>query len=166
MEIKNYDDMIVVECNEDKLKDRFNRLLTGKSRWIEISGKSFFATTMDNYQSLRLIVDEINSLEDVVSKYNSNLEMRLKEEYYKSFDCRPLHFSAELRKRSKKSLKSLSSSVYDDDTTSSSDGFPSPGTPGVKHKKDRDDDDEVDNLEYIIDKLNELEDRIEKLEEK
>jgi hypothetical protein len=165
MEIKNYDDMIVVECNEDKLRDRFNRLLTGKSRWIQISGKSFFATTMDNYQALRLIVDEINSLDDVVLKYNSKLEMRLKEEYYKSFDCRPLHFSAELRKRSKKSMKSLSSSVYDDDTTSSSDGFPSPGTPGVKQKKDRDDDDEVDNLEYIIDKLNELEDRIEKLEE-
>jgi hypothetical protein len=58
----------------------------------------------------------------------------------------------------------LSSSVYDDDTTSSSDGFPSPGTPGIKKKKSEDDD-EDDDFEFIISKMNELEERIEKLED-
>jgi hypothetical protein len=166
MEIKNYDDMIVVECNKDKFGHLFTPLLLKGSKWIDISGKNFFATTIDNYSQLKLIVDNISRSDIVVDKYNSNIELKLKEEYYKSFDCRPLHFSAELRRnrRSKTSAKSLSSSVYDDDDTSSSDGFPSPGTPGRK-KRDDDDDDSQSDLDYIINKINELEERIEKLED-
>lgn len=162
MEIKNYDDMIVVECNRDKFAHLFQPLMAN-SKWININGKSFFATSITNFVQLRIIVDEINMKDIVIDKYNNNIEMKIKEEYYKSFDSRPINFSAELKRRSKRSHVSLSSSVYDDDTTSSSDGFPSPGTPGVK-KKEIEDDDE-DDLDYIINKMNELEERIEKLEE-
>jgi hypothetical protein len=166
MEIKNYDDMIVVECsNKDKFGPLFTPLMHKGSKWIQISGKNFFATTIDNYTHLKMIVENIQKTDDAVDKYNS-IDLKLKEEYYKSFDCRPLHFSAELRRRSRKSSKSLSSSVYDDET-SSSDGFPSPGTPGKKRTQDDDDDDDDSHsdLEYIINKINELEDRIDKLED-
>ena len=163
MEIKSYDDMIVLECNRDKYCHLFRPLMTN-SKWIEINGKNFFATTIDNYSQLRLIVEEIKRNNVVIDKYNNNMEMKIKEEYYKSFDSRPLNFSAELkRRRSKTSTKSLSSSVYDDDTSSSTDGFPSPGTPGKKSSKN--DDEEDDELEYIINKINELEERVEKLEQ-
>lgn len=161
MEIKNYDDMIVVECNRDKYSHLFQPLMSD-SKWIEINGKNFFATSITNFVQLRTIVDDINKRDVVVDKYNNNIEMKIKEEYYKSFDSRPINFSAELKRRSKRSAVSLSSSVYDDDTSSSSDGFPSPGTPG---KKTKDDDDEEDDLDYLINKMNELEERIEKLEE-
>ena len=111
-----------------------------------------------------MIVDDINKKDVVVNKYNNNIEMKIKEEYYKSFNSRPINFSAELKRRSKTSAVSLSSSVYDDDTSSSSDGFPSPGTPGKK-KKSEGDDDEEDDLDFIINKMNELEERIERLED-
>jgi hypothetical protein len=164
MEIKNYDDMIVVECNRDKFAYLFEPPMS-ESKWIDINGKNFFATSITNFAQLRIIVDEINKRNVVVNKYNNNLEMKIKEEYYKSFDSRPINFSAELkRRRSKTSAKSLSSSVYDDDTSSSSDGFPSPGTPGKK-KNSEGDDEEEDDLDYLINKMNELEERIEKLEE-
>lgn len=164
MEIKNYDDMIVVECNKDKFGHLFSPLMSRGSKWINISGKNFFATTINNYAQLKLIVDDMNRKDVTVDKYSSNIELKLKEEYYKSFDCHPLNFSAELRRRSKKSSKSLSSSVYDDDDTSS-DGFPSPGTPGIKKRREDDEEEEEADLEYIINKINELEERIEKLED-
>lgn len=165
MEIKNYDDMIVVECNRDKYSHLFQSLMSD-SKWIEINGKNFFATSITNNVQLLIIVDDINKRDIVVNKYNNNLEMKIKEEYYKSFDSRPMNFSAELKRRSKRSVVSLSSSVYDDDdTTSSSDGFPSPGTPGIKKNKKEGEEEEEDELEYIINKMNELEERIEKLED-
>ena len=163
MEIKNYDDMIVVECNREKYSHLF-QLLMSDSKWIDINGKNFFATTVNNFVRLRMIVDDINKKDVVVNKYNNNIEMKIKEEYYKSFNSRPINFSAELKRRSKTSAVSLSSSVYDDDTSSSSDGFPSPGTPGKK-KKSEGDDDEEDDLDFIINKMNELEERIERLED-
>lgn len=163
MEIKNYDDMIVVECNREKYSHLFQPLMSD-SKWIDINGKNFFATTVNNFVRLRMIVDDINKKDVVVNKYNNNIEMKIKEEYYKSFNSRPINFSAELKRRSKTSAVSLSSSVYDDDTSSSSDGFPSPGTPGKK-KKSEGDDDEEDDLDFIINKMNELEERIERLED-
>lgn len=158
MEIKNYDDMIVLECSREKYSHLFQPLMSD-SKWIDINGKNFFATTVNNFVRLRMIVDDINKKDVVVNKYNNNIEMKIKEEYYKSFDSRPINFSAELKRRSKNSAVSLSSSVYDD---SSSDGFPSPGTPG---KKKSEGGDEEDDLDFIINKMNELEERIERLED-
>jgi len=161
MEIKNYDDMIVLECSREKYSHLFEPLMSD-SKWIDINGKNFFATSITNFVRLRMIVDDINKKDVVVNKYNNNIELKIKEEYYKSFDSHPINFSAELkRRRSKTSAVSLSSSVYDDDTSSSSDGFPSPGTPGKK----KSDEDEEDDLEFIINKMNELEERIERLED-
>ena len=165
MEIKCYDNILIVECNRHKNIKYFNSLSNGK--WIDINGKNHFAITnsLDNEGALQKIISRIKDEDGkIVDKYN-NMAIKVKEEYYKSFDCKPINFNfeGELKPKvnnnrsDKSSMGSLSSSVYD---TSSSDGFPSPGTPGTKTEDDDDD------LQYIIRKLQELEDRIENLEGK
>lgn len=163
MEIKCYDGILIVECNRHKYVKYFNSLSHGK--WIDINGKNHFAITYsnENEEALKKIVATIETEDNkVVDKYN-NISIKIKEEYYKSFDCKPVNFNfnAELQSKEedKRSVGSLSSSVYD--TTSSSDGFPSPVTPG-KTKDDGDDSD--DDFQYIFKKLQELEERIEHLE--
>ena len=163
MEIKCYDgDILIVECNRHKYSKRFKNL---KGKWIDISGKNHFAIAKKYEDELSEIVYEItNEIKDSESKYSNPESLKLKEEYFKSFNCKPINFLSELKLDSmskKKSIGSLSSSSYG---SSSSDGFPSPETPGKKDDDD-DDDDEVD-VEYILDKLHELEKRIVKLEKR
>ena len=169
MEIKCYDDdILIIECNRFKYSKRFQNL---KGKWIDINGKNHFAVGKKYESELTRIVDDINKEKETEkehekeSKYNNTESLKLKEEYYKSFNCKPIDFSSELKVGSKKSIGSLSSSSYG---SSSSDGFPSPETPGKKASDDDDDDDDDDelDLEYIIDKLHELEKRIMKLEKR
>lgn len=165
MEIKCYDGILIVECNRHKNVKYFNSLSHGK--WIDINGKNHFAVTYtnENEEALKKIVATID-VEDnkVVDKYN-NISIKIKEEYYKSFDCKPVNFNfnAELqvKEEDKRSVGSLASSTYD---TSSSDGFPSPVTPGKKKEDNNDGDDSDDDFQYIFKKLQELEERIEHLE--
>ena len=170
MKIKSYDDILIVECNRQKYSKRFNHI---KGKWIDINGKSQFAVSKEFEKEFQEIVDEINSEEKQVNKYNNNIALKVKEEYYKSFNCKPENFGFGELELSKdddgdRSIGSLSSSSYG---SSSSDGFPSPETPGKEKDEDDDDDDddeeeEEDDFEYVMDKLNELEKRIEKLERK
>ena len=168
MEIKCYDDdILIIECNRLKYSSRFQTL---KGKWVDINGKNHFAIGKKYEAELSGIVDEIKKEKEKEhekeSKYNNTESLKLKEEYYKSFNCKPIDFNNELKVGgSKKSIGSLSSSSYG---SSSSDGFPSPETPGKKctdDENDDDDDDELD-LEFIIDKLHELEKRIMKLEKR
>lgn len=165
MEIKCYDsDILIVECNRYKYSKRFRNL---KGKWIDISGKNHFAVAKKYEDELTEIVNDIKKeIEDSVSKYSKPESLKLKEEYYKSFNCKPINFLSELKLDSttkKKSIGSLSSSSYG---SSSSDGFPSPETPGKKSDDDSEDDDEDVDVEFILDKLHELEKRIVKLEKR
>jgi hypothetical protein len=167
MEIKCYDDdILIIECNRLKYSSRFQTL---KGKWIDINGKNHFAVGKKYEAELSSIVEDIKKEKEKEhekeSKYNNTESLKLKEEYYKSFNCKPIDFNNELKVGSgKKSIGSLSSSSYG---SSSSDGFPSPETPGKKGEDEYedDDDDELD-LEFIIDKLHELEKRIMKLEKR
>lgn len=164
MEIKCYDgDILIVECNRYKYSKRFRNL---KGKWIDISGKNHFAVAKKYEDELTEIVNDIKSeIEDSQSKYSKPESLKLKEEYFKSFNCKPINFLSELKLDSttkKKSIGSLSSSSYG---SSSSDGFPSPETPGKKSDDDSEDDEDVD-VEFILDKLHELEKRIVKLEKR
>ena len=163
MEIKCYDeDILIVKCNRYKYSSHFKTL---KGKWIDIKGKNHFAISKKYESDLQKIVDDIKTDEET-SKYSRNDVLKIKEEYYKSFDCKPINFGGELNcsNRSKKSVGSLSSSSYGD-CSSSSDGFPSPETPGKKEEEDEEEDDDID-FEFMMDKLCELEKRIEKLEKK
>lgn len=162
MKIKYYDDILIVECDKYKYSNHFKNL---KGKWIDVNGKNQFAVTKEFETDLCKIVDEINGDDTEIQKYNNNLTMKVKEEYYKSFDSKPINFG-EL-KGDKKSIRSLSSSTY---ASSSSDGFPSPKTPGKgegeEEEGEEEDEDEDDDIEYIFDKLEELEKRIQKLEKR
>ena len=170
MKIKSYDDILIVECNRQKYSKRFKHI---KGKWIDINGKNQFAVAKEFEKDFQKVVDEINSEEKQINKYNNNISLKVKEEYYKSFNCKPENFGFGELELSKddgdRSIGSLSSSSYG---SSSSDGFPSPETPGKEKDDDDDDDDEEDeedeedDLEYVMDKLSELEKRIEKLERK
>jgi hypothetical protein len=168
MKIKYYDDILIVECDKYKYANHFKNM---KGKWIDVNGKNQFAVTKEFETDLRKIVDEINGDDTEIQKYNNNLTMKVKEEYYKSFDSKPINFG-EL-KGDKKSIRSLSSSTY---ASSSSDGFPSPKTPGKEEKseggrgeeddEEEEEEDEDDDIEYIFEKLEELEKRIQKLEKR
>lgn len=163
MKIKCFDDILIVECDKYKYADTFKTL---KGKWIDVNGKNQFAVTKEFESELRKIVDTINGDDSEIQKYNKNLTMKVKEEYYKSFDSKPINFG-EL-KGDKKSIRSLSSSTY---ASSSSDGFPSPKTPGKEKSEGEDDesddeDDEDDDIEYLLEKVEELEKRIQKLEKR
>jgi hypothetical protein len=160
MKIKCFDDILIVECDKYKHADTFKTL---KGKWIDVNGKNQFAVTKEFESELRKIVDTINGDDSEIQKYNKNLTMKVKEEYYKSFDSKPINFG-EL-KGDKKSIRSLSSSTY---ASSSSDGFPSPKTPGKEKSDDESDeeDDEDSDIEYLLEKVEELEKRIQKLEKR
>jgi len=166
MEIKCYDgDILIVECNRYKYSKRFQNL---KGKWIDISGKNHFAVAKKYEDELTDIVNDIKKeIEDTESsKYSKPESLKLKEEYFKSFNCKPINFLSELKLDSttkKKSIGSLSSSSYG---SSSSDGFPSPETPGKKSDDDSEEDDDDVDVEFILDKLHELEKRIAKLEKR
>lgn len=160
MKIKSYDDIILVECDKKKHYYLFDTLEGGK--WIDIDGKSQFAISRSFEEQLTKIVNNFNNQNPKLDKYNKDVSLIAKEEYFKSFDStKPVDFS---RINTKKSISSLSSSTYDE---SSSDGFPSPRTPG-KHDTEEEDDEEEEEgneeFEFIIEKLEELEKRIERLE--
>ena len=158
MKIKYYDDILIVECDKHKYSHHFKTL---KGKWIDVNGKNHFAVTKEYENLLNKIVDDINTEEcnNEVQKYNNNLTLKVKEEYYKSFNSKPINFG-ELKGSEKRSRHSLSSSSYGG--SSSSDGFPSPETPG---KEKEDDEDEDDDFQYIFEKLEELEKRLEKVEQ-
>lgn len=172
MKIKYFDDILIVECDKYKYANHFKNM---KGKWIDVNGKNQFAVTKDYESDLIKIVDEINGDDTEIQKYNNNLTMKVKEEYYKSFDSKPINFG-EL-KADKKSIRSLSSSTY---ASSSSDGFPSPKTPGKEKSEGggdvdgdgeegesgEEEEDEDDDFEYIFEKLEELEKRIKKLEKR
>jgi hypothetical protein len=164
MKIKCFDDILIVECDKTKHADTFKSL---KGKWIDVNGKNQFAVTKDNEAELRKIVNDINGDDSEIQKYNKNLTMKVKQEYYKSFDSKPINFG-EL-KGEKKMIRSLSSSTY---ASSSSDGFPSPKTPGKEKSEGEDDesddeeDDDDDDIEYLLEKVEELEKRIQKLEKR
>ena len=165
MEIKCYDgDILIVECNRYKYSKRFRNL---KGKWVDISGKNHFAVAKKYEDKLIEIVNDIKKeIEGSDSKYIKPESLKLKEEYYKSFNCKPINFLSELKLDSttkKKSIGSLSSSSYG---SSSSDGFPSPETPGKKTDDDSEEEDDDVDVEFILDKLHELEKRIVKLEKR
>lgn len=164
MKIKSYDDIILVECDKKKHYYLFESLEGGK--WIEIDGKSQFAISKSAEEQVTKIINLYTTQNPKLDKYNKDASLIAKEEYYKSFDSKkPIDFN---KINTKKTIRSLSSSVYD---SSSSDGFPSPRTPGrcdTSEEDGGDDDDEEDEdneeLDFIVEKLEELEKRIERLE--
>lgn len=166
MQIKYYDDVLMVECDKFKYSKYFESL---KGKWVDIKGRNHFAVGKENELELSKVVDEIKKAEDLeekkyIKKYN-NTALRQKEEYYKSFSCKPINFG-NLKVDETTTAHSLSSSSHGGDDDESSDGFPSPRTPGKNHEEEDDDDEEDDDFEYIFEKLEEFEKRLARLESK
>lgn len=162
MKVKSYDDIILVECERKKHYHLFDMLEGGK--WIDIDGKSQFAISKAFEDQLVKIIDNYEKENPKLDKYNKDASSIAKEEFYKSFDSKkPINFKLLNNRSGRKSINSLSSSTYD---SSSSDGFPSPRTPG-KDESDEDEEEEEEgdeDLEFIYEKLEELEKRLERLE--
>ena len=168
MQIKYYDDVLMVECDKFRYAKYFESI---KGKWVDIKGKNHFAVGKENEAELQKVLEEIKKVDEEphdknIKKYH-NSKLKEKVEYYKSFNSKPINFTnLKVDDGDKKSpVHSLSSSSYGDDDESS-DGFPSPNTPGKKEEEEEEDGDFEDDLEYIFQKLEELEKRLERLESK
>lgn len=164
MKVKSYDDIILIDCERKKHYHLFDMLEGGK--WIDIDGKSQFAISRVFEEQVLKIIENYEKENPKLDKYNKDVSIIAKEEFYKSFDSKkPVNFNK--LNTIKKSIGSLSSSTYD--SSSSSDGFPSPRTPGRESDEEDGDEDEEDgdvneDIEFLFEKIEELEKRIERLE--
>jgi len=141
-------DLLVVVCDKEKFENFLN-VLDGE--WLEHNDQTHFFVSVEKECELQKIIDFINieELKNSSIKYESEGI----QTYYKSFASKPVDFKKIHDIEEDDTCSSYSSSSYG---TSSSDGFPSPETPGVK---------EYDSRE-LFEILTDLKNRVRSLERK
>jgi hypothetical protein len=139
-------DLLVVACEKEKYENFFD-VLDGE--WLEHNDQTHFFVSVSKECELQKIIDFIN----IEELKNSSVKYICPQTYYKSFASKPVDFKKIHDIDCDDSCSSYSSSSYG---TSSSDGFPSPETPGVK---------EYDSKE-LFEILSDLKHRVRNLERK